>query len=82
MTGAGRGLLISMMETQQVLFDWSKDTGSTGSMDGSVLVEKSSFKMLGLTLSSKLDWGSYMISIVKTLQGNWSLDMFNEVSFS
>ena len=71
-----------MIETQQVLFDWSKDTGSTGSMDGSVLVEKSSFKMLGLTLSSKLDWGSYMISIVKTLQGNWSLDMFNEVSFS
>ena len=45
-----------MMETQLVLFDWSKDTGSTGSMDGSVLEEKSSFKMLGLTLSSKLDW--------------------------
>ena len=35
-------------------------------MDGSVLEEKSSFKMLGLTFSSKLDWGSYMISIVKT----------------
>ena len=25
-------------------------------MDGSVLEEKSSFKMLGLTFSSKLDW--------------------------
>ena len=35
-------------------------------MDGSVLVEKSSFKMLGLTFSSKLDWGSYIISIAKT----------------
>ena len=35
-------------------------------MDGSVLEEKSSFKMLGLTLSSKLDWGSYIISISKT----------------
>ena len=35
-------------------------------MDGSVLEEKSSFKMLGLTLSSKLDWGSYIISIAKT----------------
>ena len=35
-------------------------------MDGSVLEEKSSFKMLGLTFSSKLDWGSYIISIVKT----------------
>ena len=31
-------------------------------MDGSVLEEKSSFKRLGLTFSSKLDWGSYSIS--------------------
>ena len=35
-------------------------------MDGSVLEEISSFKMLGLTFSSKLDWGSYTISIAKT----------------
>ena len=35
-------------------------------MDGSALEEKSSFKILGLTLSSKLDWGSYVISIAKT----------------
>ena len=28
--------------------------------------EKSSFKMLGLIFSSKLDWGSYIISIAKT----------------
>ena len=35
-------------------------------MDGSVLEGKSSFKMLGLTFSSKLDWGSYIISIAKT----------------
>ena len=35
-------------------------------MDGSILEEKSSFKMLGLTFSSKLDWGSYIISIAKT----------------
>ena len=35
-------------------------------MDGSVLEEKSSFQMLGLTFSSKLDWGSYIISIAKT----------------
>ena len=35
-------------------------------MDGSVLEEKSSFKMLGLTFSSKLDWRSYIISIAKT----------------
>ena len=35
-------------------------------MDGSVLEKRPSFKMLGLTLSSKLDWGSYVISIAKT----------------
>ena len=35
-------------------------------MDGSVLEEKSYFKMLGLTFSSKLDWGSYIISIAIT----------------
>ena len=35
-------------------------------MDRSVLEEKSSFKMLGLTFSSKLDWGSYIVSIAKT----------------
>ena len=34
-------------------------------MDGSVLEEKSTFKMLGLTFSAKLDWGSYIFSIAK-----------------
>ena len=31
-------------------------------MDRSVLEEKSSFKMLALTLSSQLDWGSSIIA--------------------
>ena len=35
-------------------------------MDGSVLEKKSSFKVLELTFSSKLDWGSYIISVAKT----------------
>ena len=35
-------------------------------MDGSVLEEKSFFKMLGLTFSSKLDRRSFIISIAKT----------------
>ena len=35
-------------------------------MDGSVLEEKSSFKILGLTFSSKFDRGFYIISIAKT----------------
>ena len=35
-------------------------------MDGSNLEEKFSFKMLGLVFPSKLDWGSYIISIAKS----------------
>ena len=54
-------------KTQLVSFDLSSNNGSIDvKMDGSVLEEKSSFKMLGLTFSSKLDWVSYIISIAKT----------------
>ena len=54
-------------KTQLVSFDRSKNNGSIDvKMDGSVLQEKSYFKMLGLTSSGKLDWGSHIISIVKT----------------
>ena len=54
-------------KTQLVLFDQSNNNGSIDKkMDGSDLEEKSSFKMLGLTFSSKLDWDSYIISITKT----------------
>ena len=54
-------------KTQLVSFGRSNKTGAIDvKMDGSVLEEISSFKMLGLTFSSKLDWGSYMISIAKT----------------
>ena len=54
-------------KTQLVSFDQSKNTGAIDvKMDGSVLEEKSSFKMLGLTFSSKLDWGSYIVSLAKT----------------
>ena len=57
---------MSMLE-KLVSFDQSINTGAIDvEMDGSVLEEKSSFKMLGLTFSSKLDWGSYINSIVKT----------------
>ena len=55
-------------KTQLVLFDWSNNNGSIDvKMDGSILEEKSSFKMLGLTFSSKLDWGSYIVPIAKLL---------------
>ena len=54
-------------KTQLVSFDRSKNTGVIDvEMDGSVPEEKTSFKMLGLTFSSKLDWGSYIVSIAKT----------------
>ena len=54
-------------KTQLASFDRSNNNGSIDvKMDGSVLEEKSSFKMLWLTFSSKLDWGSYIISIAKT----------------
>ena len=54
-------------KTQLVSFDRSNNNGSIDvKMGGSILEEKSSFKMLRLTFSSKLDWGSYIISIAKT----------------
>ena len=51
-TGVRSGLLISILSIDV-------------KMDGFVLEEKC-FKMLGLTFSSKLDWGSCIISIAKT----------------
>ena len=62
-TGARNGLLISMLGK----LNWFRLTGSIDvKMDGSVLEEKSSFKILGLAFTSKLDWGSYIISVAKT----------------
>ena len=49
------------------LFNWPKSSVAIDvNMDGSVLEEKSSFKILGVSSSCKLDWGSYIVSIVKT----------------
>ena len=69
--------------TQLVLFDQSKNTGPIDvKMDGSVLKEKSPFKMLGLI--SLLNWiGALTLSLLLKLPPrNWSLDLFYEVSFS
>ena len=66
-------------KTQLGSLDQSNNNGSIDvKMDGSVLEEKSSFKMLGFAFSSKLDWDSYIIC----LKENWSLNLFCEVSFS
>ena len=65
----GRKWLINFSagKTQLVSFDqsnWFHLTSHTGAadvkMDGSVLEKKSSFKMLGLTFFSELDWGYYV----------------------
>ena len=54
-------------KTRLVSFDWSNNTGAIDvKMDGSVIEEKLSFKILGLTFSSKLDWGSYIYFFAKT----------------
>ena len=54
-------------KTQLVSIDQSNNTDSIDAkMHGTVLEEKSFFKMLGLTFSSKLDWDSYIVSIAKT----------------
>ena len=55
--GAGSGLLILMREKLKLVsFDRSNNTGDIDvEVDGSVLEQKSSSKMLGLTLSSKFD---------------------------
>ena len=54
-------------KTQLVSFDRSNKNGFIDvKIDGSVLEEKSSFKILGLTFSSNLGWGSYIISITKS----------------
>ena len=63
------------------MFDLSNNTGAIDvKMNGSV-EEKSSFKMMGLTLSSKLDWDSYIISIAKTASKKIDLFLICSIKF-
>ena len=49
-------------------FVWSSKTGSINvKIDVSVLEEKSPFAMLRLTFSAKLDWGSFLLSLLLKL---------------
>ena len=60
-------LIILLSKYDQGLFDWSNNTGAIDvKIDRFDLQEKSLVKMLGLIFSSKLDWGSYIISIAKS----------------
>ena len=52
---------------QLTLFDWSNNSGTVDvKMDGSVLEEKTSFKILGISFSSTLDWDLQIVCIAKT----------------
>ena len=70
-TGAGSGLLISMLEKLNLFHLTSLNNAGAidVKMDGSVLEEKI-ILMLGLTFSSKLDWISDIISSAKTASKN------------
>ena len=56
---AGKTELVSFGRSNNIVAIYVK-------IDGSALEKKSSFKMLGLTFTSTLDWGSHIISIAKT----------------
>ena len=48
------------------MFDWSNNNGPIDvKINRAVLEKKPSFKMLGLTFSSKLNWDFYIISIAE-----------------
>ena len=55
-------------KTQLVLFDRSNNVGAIDvKMDeSSVLQEKSSFKILRLSISSKVNWDCYIVYVAKT----------------
>ena len=53
-------------KTQLVALEWSYYTGAIDvKIDGSVLQEKSYFRRLGLTFSSKLEWALLLSLLLK-----------------
>ena len=67
-TGTGSCLLVSMQEKQLLLFNQPNNTGAIDvKTDRSALEDNSSFKMLGLSFFLKFGWGSFTISIAKTV---------------
>ena len=64
--GCGRKLFIGFNagKITLLLFDYSHNCCAIDvKVDGSVADKKSSFKMLGLSFSSILDWDSFIVSI-------------------
>ena len=74
----GRKWLVDFNDgkTQTISIDWSNNNSSIDvDMDGSALEEKSFFKMLGLTVSSKLD-RALTSRLLKPPPKNWSLEVY------
>ena len=62
----GKKWLVDFNSGKSQLVDGSNDSGYIDvKMDGSVLEKKSSFKMLGLNFSSKLDLVSHITPLLK-----------------
>ena len=61
----GKKWLVDFNDGKTQLFSCDSSDNTDVKMDGSTLEGKSSFKILGLTFSSKLDWDSYIISLLK-----------------
>ena len=65
----GRKWLVDFnpVKTQSVSSKWSNNTDAIDvKMEESAPEKKTSFKMMMLPFCSKLDWGSYILSIAKT----------------
>ena len=70
-------------KTQLVLSDQSNNTGAIDvKIDESVLEGKSSFKMLVLTFSSKLNWGPNIIPFAKSASTKIGALIFSMKFFS
>ena len=66
--GRNRCVHLNAGKTQLVLFDYFNNTAAVYvKINRSALEAKLFFKMLGLSFSSKLDCGSYIIFVVKTV---------------
>ena len=53
-------------KAELVSFDCSGNCGAIVKVDGSVLDEKLSFKVMALSFSSVLDWGLLIVTLAKT----------------
>ena len=63
--GRKRPVDFSVGKIQLVSFDWSNNFGTINVKMNWSFIEEKSFKIMGLSFSSKLDWVCYIVSITK-----------------